>query len=52
MATLYVEIIKGLRMHFFHRKELFYIEPEEYNELEKKTISFTELFIKGLMYNN
>lgn len=50
MAALFGEIIKGLRMSYFHKKELFYIEPEEYDELEKKLTSFTELFIKGLKY--
>jgi AcrR family transcriptional regulator len=52
LATLFVEIIKGLRMQFLHKKELFYIEPEEYSELEKKFIGFTELFIKGLKFEN
>lgn len=51
-ATLFVEIIKGLRMQFMHKKELFYIEEEEYNELEKKFICFVELFIKGLKFKN
>jgi AcrR family transcriptional regulator len=52
MAALFIDVIKGLRMQFLHRKELFYIEPDEYNELEKKYGSFTELFIRGLKYSN
>jgi AcrR family transcriptional regulator len=50
-AILFIEIIKGLRMQFLHKKELFYIEEEEYSILEKKYIGFTNLFIKGLKFN-
>ncbi|HEY4784561.1 MAG TPA: hypothetical protein VIH57_00865, partial [Bacteroidales bacterium] len=50
LAILFVEILKGLRMHFLHRKELFYIEPNEYDELEKKYDEFTDLFIRGLRF--
>lgn len=52
MATLFIDVIKGLRIQFLHKKELFYVEPDEYNELERKYSSFTELFIKGLKYSN
>jgi len=51
-ASLFMDIIKGLRMQYLHKKELFYIEPDEYDELEKKYAAFTDLFIKGLKYNN
>jgi AcrR family transcriptional regulator len=51
MAALFIEIIKGLRMQVIHRKELLYIEQEEYEALEYKLSIFTSLFIRGLAYN-
>lgn len=51
-ASLFMDIIKGLRMQYLHRKDLFYIEPDEYEELERKYNSFTDLFIKALKYNS
>jgi AcrR family transcriptional regulator len=48
IATLYIEVLKGLRMHIIHNKELLYIEQEEYDALERKMEQFTDLFIRGL----
>lgn len=51
-AALFVDIIKGLRVAFLHKKELLYIDPDEYDKLEAKFRAFTELFINSLKYNS
>ena len=51
-ATLYIELIKGLRMVLIHKKDIFYIEPEEFSSLERKMSMFTDIFIRGLAYKN
>jgi AcrR family transcriptional regulator len=48
MATLYIEVLKGIRMQIVHHKELLCIEPSEHETLEKKLNMFTEIFIRGL----
>jgi len=48
VAILFVEAVKGLRLQLIHKKELFYIEPEEFKSLEIKLNLFTDIFIRGL----
>ena len=47
-AELFIEILKGIRLQVFHSKELIYISPEEYTELEKKSDMVTEIYIRAL----
>ena len=52
IATLFLEILKGLRTLVIHNKELLYVEQEDYDLLEKTQNALTEIFIKGLRFNN
>lgn len=47
-AEIFLDLLKGLRDMVVRRKELFYLEQDEYNHLIKKTKTFTEIFIKGI----
>jgi len=47
-ASIFVDLLKGLRMVELHKKRIFYIDEDEYKVLKKKMRIFTELFIKGL----
>ena len=49
-ASIFVDLLKGLRMVELHKKRIFYIDEDEYKVLKKKMKIFTELFIKGLKY--
>ena len=49
-ASLFLDLLKGLRVTVFNEKETLVIEQEEYDLLLEKTIAFTNLFIKGLKY--
>jgi AcrR family transcriptional regulator len=49
-ASLFLDILKGLRVTVVNEKETLVIEQEEYDLLLEKTIAFTNLFIKGLKY--
>ncbi len=51
VASLFLEILAGLRTLALHNKELLYVEQEEYDVLKKKLNAITEIFIRGLMYN-
>jgi AcrR family transcriptional regulator len=51
IATLFLELLRGLRGLIFHNKELMYVEQEDYDMLEKKLELFTGIFIKGLIGN-
>ena len=48
-AVLFIEAIKGLRIQLLHHKEYMYIEPEEYQFLEKKMTLLADIFVRGLM---
>jgi len=41
-----------LRITVVNEKKTLFIEEDEYEILLEKTIAFTNLFIKGLKYNN
>jgi AcrR family transcriptional regulator len=48
MANLFLDLLKGLRKMTIGRKDVLYLNDEEYNELVKKVRLFTEIFIKGV----
>jgi hypothetical protein len=47
-ATLYLDLLKGLRTTLINEKKTLFIEQEEYDLLLEKTIIFTNVFIKSL----
>jgi AcrR family transcriptional regulator len=47
-ASLFLDLLKGLRISVVNDKKMMIIEQEEYNQLLKNTIAFTDIFIKGL----
>jgi AcrR family transcriptional regulator len=47
-ASLFLDLLKGLRVSVVNHKKTLFIEPEEYQKLLESTIAFTEIFIKGL----
>jgi len=49
-ASLFLDLLKGLRVTVVNEKETLVIEQVEYDLLLVKTIEFTNLFIKGLKY--
>lgn len=51
-ASLFLDLLKGLRTTLVNEKKTLFIEKEEYDLLLEKTISFTHIFIKGLKYKN
>lgn len=50
-SRLYLDVLRGLRQSVLSRKEMMYIDEEEYDSLVQKAKSFTELFIRGLKYS-
>ena len=51
VASLFLEVIGGVRNLAMHNKELLYVEQEEYDLLTKKLNAITDIFIRGLMCN-
>ena len=47
-ASLFLDLLKGLRISVVNDKKMMIIEQEEYNQLLKNTIAFTDIFINGL----
>jgi AcrR family transcriptional regulator len=47
-ATLFLDLLKGLRISAVNDKKSLFIEQEEYDRLMENTIAFTDIFIKGL----
>lgn len=50
-ASLFLDLMKGLRLSLVSDKNTLFVEQEEYDLLLIKTIDFTDIFIKGLKYN-
>ena len=50
-ATLFLDLLKGLRITLVNEKQTLFIDQEEYNLILKKTIALTNIFIKGLKYH-
>lgn len=48
VAILFLDLMRGLRKMIIGKKEIFYLEKEEYDILVKKVKLFTEIFINGL----
>ena len=51
LASLFLDLLRGLRISLINEKETLFIEQEEYDLLFDKTIAFTNIFIKGLKCN-
>jgi TetR/AcrR family transcriptional repressor of mexJK operon len=49
IATLFLELLRGLRGLVFQNKELMYVDQDDYDILETKLELFTGIFIKGLI---
>lgn len=51
MSHLYLDVLRGLRHSMLSRKEMMYINEQEYDSLVDKAKSFTAIFIRGLQYS-
>jgi AcrR family transcriptional regulator len=49
-SSLFLDLLKGIRITLVNEKETLFIEQEEYDLLLEKTLAFTNVFIKGLKY--
>ncbi len=49
-ASLFLDLLKGIRITLVNEKETLFIEQEEYDLLLEKTLAFTNVFIKALKY--
>ena len=49
-ASIFLDLLKGLRITLVNEKKTLFIEQEEYDLILEKTIVFTNVFIKGLKY--
>lgn len=47
-ASLFLDLLKGLRITVVNEKRTMFIDQDEYDSLRIKTLAFTELFIKGI----
>jgi AcrR family transcriptional regulator len=47
-ASLFIDLLKGLRVTAIKDRRTVIIEQEEYKQLLERTTAFTEIFIKGL----
>jgi AcrR family transcriptional regulator len=47
-ASLFLDLLKGLRISLINGKETLFIEQSEYELLLEKTLTFTRLFIRGI----
>jgi hypothetical protein len=50
-ASLFIDLLRGLRLTVLRDKKILVIDEPEYSELSQKALAFTELFIKSLMHN-
>lgn len=48
-ASLFLDILRGLRSVFINNKKLISIDDEEFKELSHQVAAATDIFIKGLM---
>jgi AcrR family transcriptional regulator len=49
-ASLFLDLLKGLRVTVINEKVTLFIEQDEYELLLEKTIAFTNIFIKGIKF--
>jgi AcrR family transcriptional regulator len=47
-ATLFLDLLKGLRLSVVNDKITLFIEQEEFEKLLENTIAFADIFIKGI----
>jgi AcrR family transcriptional regulator len=50
MSSLFLDLLKGLRIMLINEKKTLIVEEEEYELLLEKTIFFTKVFIRALKY--
>ena len=48
MASLFLDLLRGLRISLINGKETLFIEQQEYELLLEKTLAFMDLFIRGI----
>jgi AcrR family transcriptional regulator len=51
-ASLFLDLLRGLRVSVVNDKRTLFIEEEEYKSLLEKTVAFTEIFIRGMRNRN
>jgi TetR/AcrR family transcriptional regulator len=49
-ASLFLDLLRGLRTTVLNNKKLLVIDDAEFNILSEKAMAFTEMFIRGLKY--
>jgi TetR/AcrR family transcriptional regulator len=49
-VSLFMDLLRGLRLTVLRDKKILIIDEPEYSELSHKALAFTELFIKSLKY--
>ncbi len=49
-ATLFLDLLRGLRSGFIADKDFLIIDDTEYEMLSEKVTDITEIFVNGLMY--
>jgi len=49
-ATLFLDLLRGLRSGFINDKNFLVIDDNEYEMLSEKVTDITEIFVKGMMY--
>jgi AcrR family transcriptional regulator len=47
-ASLFLDLLKGLRISLLDEKNTLFIEDEEFQSLLEKTMTFTSIFINGI----
>jgi len=47
-ASLFLDLLRGLRVSVVNDKRTLFIDEEEYDSLLEKTVAFTEIFIRGV----
>lgn len=50
-ASLFMDLLRGLRLTVLRDKKILVIDEPEYSELSYKALAFTELFIKSIIHN-
>jgi AcrR family transcriptional regulator len=51
-ASLFLDLLKGLRISVVNDKKTLFIEQEEFEKLLENTRAFTRIFINGLKFNH
>ena len=49
-ASLFLDMLRGIRISTLYEKQTLFIENEEYDLLYEKTVAFANIFIKGIKY--